>query len=162
MTVAIDTNILLDILLPDLRFKDASFKLLTKYAQTDYLIISDIVYAELASQFANKSLLSKFLSDTNICLINTSADALWIAAKAWEKYTKEREQYLQCTQCGNSKLVKCCKCGAVITSRQHIIPDFLIGGHAIIEAERLLTRDRGFYRKYFLELAIESPKTGYK
>lgn len=35
---------------------------------------------------------------------------------------------------------------------KRLIPDFLIGAHAVAVAEIFLTRDRGFYAKYFPEL----------
>jgi len=41
--------------------------------------------------------------------------------------------------------------------RDRIAVDFLIGGHAAAQTERLLTRDLGFYRKYFKGLAVVSP-----
>jgi len=41
--------------------------------------------------------------------------------------------------------------------RDRIAADFLIGGHAASQAERLLTRDLGFYRKYFKGVAVVSP-----
>jgi predicted nucleic acid-binding protein len=41
--------------------------------------------------------------------------------------------------------------------RDRIAADFLIGGHAAAQAERLLTRDLGFYRKYFKGVAVLSP-----
>jgi len=41
--------------------------------------------------------------------------------------------------------------------RDRIAADFLIGGHAAAHAERLLTRDLGFYRKYFKSVAVVSP-----
>jgi predicted nucleic acid-binding protein len=41
--------------------------------------------------------------------------------------------------------------------RVRIAADFLIGAHASIVADRLLTRDRGFYRRYFTGLRVIDP-----
>ena len=155
MTVAIDTNILLDILLPDPDYKDSSYVLLTRYMRTDSLIISEVVYSELASQFSKKNLLSDFLNDTNINLIASSSEALWIAAKAWKKYAGIRDKSIQCSKCGKKVIFDCPECNSIITCRQHIISDFLIAGHALVESDKLITRDRGFYRTYFAELKTE-------
>jgi predicted nucleic acid-binding protein len=154
MTVAVDTNILLDILLPDPVFGDASLELLTITAQTDGLIISEVVYGELATQFPDQPFLTRFLKDTDIHLVNTPPEALWIAAAAWKAYLKNRDGALQCSRCGKKESFQCSGCGNMITVKQHIIPDFLIGGHALITAGKLLTRDRGFYRAYFEGLEI--------
>jgi predicted nucleic acid-binding protein len=41
--------------------------------------------------------------------------------------------------------------------RDRIAADFLIGAHAMAAADRLLTRDTGFYRRYFAGLRIIDP-----
>jgi|SRR5690554_139247 len=155
MTVAVDSNILFDILLADKVHKGSSLDLILYYSKTDRLIISEIVYSELASQFKDVTLLDSFLSDTNIILEQTTSKGLWIASRAWREYTINRDNdRLQCSSCGHKQQVICEECKEIITTRQHIISDFLIGGHASEKSGILLTRDYGFYRKYFKNINI--------
>jgi predicted nucleic acid-binding protein len=43
--------------------------------------------------------------------------------------------------------------------RQRVIADFLIGAQAATQRDRLLTRARGYYRKYFDRLAVLNPSS---
>ena len=41
--------------------------------------------------------------------------------------------------------------------RRRILSDFFIGSHAMTQANRLVSRDRGFYRKLFPSLSVIDP-----
>ncbi|MBL8334944.1 MAG: type II toxin-antitoxin system VapC family toxin [Rubrivivax sp.] len=41
---------------------------------------------------------------------------------------------------------------------QRTVPDFLIGAHALLQCQGLITRDAGFFRDYFKGLKVIVPK----
>lgn len=43
-----------------------------------------------------------------------------------------------------------------------MVPDFLIGAHAVVRAGALLTRAKGFYRAHFKKLSIVEPTAASK
>lgn len=48
--------------------------------------------------------------------------------------------------------------GAAARAQQRTIPDFLIGAHALLQCQGLITRDAGFFRDYFKGLKVIVPK----
>ncbi len=81
MAVAVDTNVILDVLLADPNFLESSQHLLSTYMREN-LIISEVVYAELTTAFPEQVQLDDFLRDVHITMTTTTKRGLWIASRA--------------------------------------------------------------------------------
>ncbi len=153
MITAVDTNILLDVLIPDAPHGDESEGALAEALRAGAVVISDPAYAELAVHFPKQEKLDRFLADTGLRLELSNADALDRAGTAWSEYLRRRPAPA-CPQCGARPKLHCDQCGASIQPRHHVVADFMIGAHAVVQADQLLTRDRGYYATYFPELTL--------
>ena len=156
MRAAVDTNILLDILIVDKKHFADSKNVIDAYIGQGQLIISEVVYAELACQFASESELKDFLATTSIKLVHSNEKALALAGERWKGYSKRKKKELQCSECGKFVTLHCEHCNSIISSRQRMVSDFIIGAHALIHAELLLSRDRGFYKTYFKDIDVKN------
>lgn len=136
MITAIDTNVLLDILLPNEAFCDAAIEAVEGSAAAGSLVICDLVYAELCVHFHAQRECDEFLATNEIRMECLSRSAHFAASRVWREYRRQGG------------------------SRVRILADFLVGAHAALQANRLLSRDRGFYRKMFPRLTLLDPSAG--
>src|SRR5207237_1101124 len=100
MITDVDTNVLLDVLIPDAPQQEQSAAALAAAAGSGALIIGEPVYAELAAYFPDGSTLTRFIADTGLRLVPTGPDALAQAGRAWRRYRQRRPTQLACPQCG--------------------------------------------------------------
>lgn len=155
MITAVDTNALLALLYED-EHTDTSEAELRRVYQKGRVVITPIVYAELSADghFDTASELDQFLTDFSIQLAEPSREALFRAGEQFQQYTVRRPDGLQCPSCGMKQSVRCNECNENIAPHQHIAADFLIGGHASVDGDGLVTFDTGFYETYFPTLTV--------
>lgn len=135
MITAIDTNILLDVLIPNEQFVDRSLSAIEEASASGSLVVCDPVYAELCSQFLSQPDCDRFLEENRIVVERVSREAMWAASLAWRQYRHRGGR------------------------RDRVLADFLVGAHAFIQASCLLSRDRGVYRTYFQDLTLIDPSS---
>lgn len=97
------------------------------------LIACDVVWAEVSAFFPSADEAMAALRATSIAFSPLEPEPSAAAGLAWSEYRRRGG------------------------SRTRVVSDFLIGAHASAFADRLLTRDRGFYRSYFPDLTIIDP-----
>jgi predicted nucleic acid-binding protein len=100
------------------------------------LVASELVWAELAAAYPQPDAVVEPMGDLGVGLAAIDIDVALHAGGAWSRYR------------------------AAGGPRSRVLPDFLIGAHALLRAERLLTRDRGFIRRYFPDLDVIDPTEG--
>lgn len=132
MRVAVDSSILFD-LVKGSPEAGAAQSALERYLGQGSLCVCSIVVAELGRFFKVERRLLEFLESCHIEHDPIGVDAALKAARIMRDYAENGGP------------------------RVRIAPDFLIGAHAMVQTDGLLTRDGGFFRDYFKQLRVLTP-----
>jgi hypothetical protein len=133
VVTAVDSSVLLDVLANDPAHGAASLEALREARRVGALIVCPVAWAELRGFFADADAMYRVLDDAEIRFDPFDRECADAAGERWRRYRRSGG------------------------SRTRLMADFLIGAHALIRAGGLLTRDRGFFRRYFSGLVLVSP-----
>lgn len=133
MITAVDTSVLLDVFGKDQAFLERSLSALRRALADGPLVACDVVWAEVIAAFSDTVSATRALDRIPVSFSASAPGAAAAAGSAWREYRADGGP------------------------RTRIVADFLIGAHAFEQADRLLTRDRGFHRAAFKGLAIVDP-----
>jgi predicted nucleic acid-binding protein len=132
---AVDTNILLDVFGADRAFGRRSGEALRRGIAEGQLVGCEVVWAEVAGFFPSASAARQAMERLGVEFSALTLETSLEAARAWKSYRRRGG------------------------SRTRVAANFLIGAHALLQADRLLTRDRSFYRSHFKSLQVLDPTT---
>ena len=131
--VLVDSNIVLDVFLNDLKWADWSESKLDEYDQLGILYINSIVYSEISIGFDRIEDLESAIVRSGFQMLEIPKEALFLAGKAYLKYKKRKG------------------------TKRTPLPDFFIGAQAAVQNLDLITRDVSRYQSYFPTVKLISP-----
>jgi predicted nucleic acid-binding protein len=129
----VDTNVIVDIVKDDPKWKTWSVEQLRNQKNAHELVISPVVYAELSPSFASQEKLDFQVDAIGLRFRDLPKSALYVAGVAHRQYRRAGGP------------------------REAILADFLIGAHAMVLGCGILTRDARRYRKYFPRVPLVTP-----
>jgi predicted nucleic acid-binding protein len=137
--IAIDSSVLIDLIGGDARAGAAEEAVRAALHQGP-VVACDIVIGEVVAGLGSGSILMDALDDSGIAFAPLDLRA---AVRAGEMQRRYKERL---------------RSGTEPSAAPRSVPDFLIGAHALLQCNALITRDAGFFRDYFKGLKVIVPK----
>ncbi len=134
MRTAVDTSVLLDVLAAGREYGERSREALRQAFDSGALLACDVVWSEVRAHFDSGESFHDAMAQLGVRFEALSSEAAETAGRLWRDYCLRHPH-----------------------PRQRLVADFLVGAHALCQADALLTRDRGFYRDDFTDLRVLDP-----
>jgi predicted nucleic acid-binding protein len=138
--IAVDSNILIDFIGNDPEAADAADLSLRRALAGGPVVACGVVLAELVTGLGHGAAVMDALEELGI---EFSALELRSAVGAGEM----QRRYMERRRAAQSR-----------AESPRVMADFLVGAHALLQCQGLITRDAGFFRDYFKGLKVIVPK----
>jgi predicted nucleic acid-binding protein len=130
---AVDSNVLLDVFGPSPKFGPGSRITLDRALGQGALVACEVVWAEVRAHFPDQGRFERAMALLGVEFDSCEAATASVAGESFRAYRAG----------GGMRTV--------------LVPDFLVAAHASRQADRLITRDRGFLRSAFSGLVVLDP-----
>ena len=137
--IAIDSSVLIDLIGADAHAAAAENAVRGALLQGP-VVACDVVISEVVAGLGSGSILMDALDDSGIGFAPLELRSAVRAGEMQRRY-KERVRSVRRPEAAT-----------------RTVPDFLIGAHALMQCDALITRDAGFFRDYFKGLKLIVPK----
>ncbi|WP_431286097.1 type II toxin-antitoxin system VapC family toxin [Roseateles chitinivorans] len=143
--IAVDSSVLID-LLGDAPGADAAEAALRLALSSGPVVLCDVVLSEVTAGLGHGSEVMDALEEMGLSFLAIDQRA---AIRAGEMQRKFKQRLAD--KGGASKI------DAAVAASSRAMPDFLVGAHAMLQCDGLITRDHGFFRDYFKGLKVIVP-----
>lgn len=132
MITAVDTSVLIALYKGEVG-SEAWMEVLQNAGKRGRLIVCEVVVAEAAALIYDEKETVAFFQDLGIDHDPMLTPAALLTGRIFQAYRRAGGP------------------------RGHLVPDFLIGAHALLQADQLAAADRGYLRRYFPKLRVIGP-----
>jgi hypothetical protein len=132
--IAVDSSVLLDVLGADPTFGETSARALADALSADHVVVCEAVVAEVQTMLDTRETVLDALTEFGI-RFEPMHEAAAVRAGHMQRRYRDRGG-----------------------RRGRVVADFLIGAHALLQCQALITRDDGFFRDYYKGLRLIVPQ----
>jgi predicted nucleic acid-binding protein len=137
--IAVDSSVLIDLLGEDAMADSAEACLRDALAQGP-VVLCDVVLSEITAGLGHGSEIMDVVEEMGMSFSPVQRKAAIRAGEMQRRYKQRSRTVL------------------MHATIERTVPDFIVGAHALLQCNALITRDAGFFRDYFKGLKVIVPK----
>jgi predicted nucleic acid-binding protein len=138
--IAIDSNILIDFIGNDPVAADSADQALRRALAAGPVVVCEVVLAEVVTGLGNGSAVVDALDEMGVDFSPLEQRSAVRAGEMQRRYLERR------------------RAAVAPAEPLRVVADFLVGAHALLQCQGLITRDAGFFRDYFKGLKVIVPQ----
>ena len=138
--IAIDSSVLIDLLGENPGMADAAEQCVRDALARGPVVLCDVVVSEVTAGLGQGTEIMDVVEDMGMSYSPVERRSAIRAGEMQRRYKERR------------------RAAGISGALPRTVPDFIVGAHALLQCDALITRDAGFFRDYFKGLKIIVPK----